>query len=57
MFIQHLEQDRLINNGRPFILQDLGELGVFVDPIAVEEIETKVSEMLDANHFEDSGRR
>lgn len=51
MFIQHLEEDKVINGGQSFILADLGDEGVFVKKEALREIQSHVSDMLDANHF------
>ena len=57
MFIQHLEDDKIINGGSPFIIQDLDELGLFVLPEVVQEIEDQVSDMLDKNHFDEQSLR
>lgn len=51
MFVQHLEKDQKIHRGVPFILQDLGDTGLFVKVEAIPEIEAAVADMLDRNHF------
>ena len=48
MFIQHLEADQTINGGERFILEDLGEAGLFVKASAVEEIQTEIDRYLDS---------
>eukprot|EP00055_Hartaetosiga_balthica_P003689 m.8665 g.8665 ORF g.8665 m.8665 type:complete len:84 (+) comp3207_c0_seq1:76-327(+) len=40
-----------------FIIEDLGDLGLFVKSEMVEELEEMVEMMLDSNHFDDEASR
>lgn len=53
MFVQSLESRKVINNGNPFIIEDLGSFGLFVNKACVKDIEARVADMLDTNHFAD----
>ena len=57
MYLRHLEETRKVGNGECFIIQDLGELGLFVKSPMVPDIEAKVKEMLDSNHFDREAAR
>ncbi|EGD78647.1 hypothetical protein PTSG_01625 [Salpingoeca rosetta] len=56
-FVQALEARKIINNGNPFIIEDLGSFGLFVNRDCVEEIEGRVASMLDSNHFDDDATK
>eukprot|EP00056_Hartaetosiga_gracilis_P009039 m.129509 g.129509 ORF g.129509 m.129509 type:complete len:91 (-) comp13048_c0_seq2:3788-4060(-) len=40
-----------------FIIEDLGELGLFVKREKVSDLEEKVEKMLDSNHFDEEARK
>lgn len=48
VFIRQLENDQKIHGGEKFVLEDLGESGLFVKASAVEEIQVELDRYLDS---------
>eukprot|EP00050_Salpingoeca_kvevrii_P019383 m.85454 g.85454 ORF g.85454 m.85454 type:complete len:93 (-) comp8386_c0_seq1:287-565(-) len=54
-FILSVEAQRTIFGGRKFVLQDLGDVGLFVQEGVVPEIQSEIDKMLDRNTYQDRG--
>lgn len=54
MYISYLEEHSLLDNFPNFILEDLGEMGLFIKHEAVAAVEAAVMKMIDSNHSEEA---
>eukprot|EP00042_Codosiga_hollandica_P023419 m.92768 g.92768 ORF g.92768 m.92768 type:complete len:75 (+) comp51175_c0_seq1:50-274(+) len=50
-FVLDLRRKRAVFGGEDFVLHDLGPVGLFINPLALPEIQARIEAMLDSIAF------